>query len=297
MSSRGVVPEHLDRCVACEDPGPFRLFMPIKGARGSEGEGVQMPSTRCPKCQLVFLNPRLPCDAVRTFYEQSERLSSYFTTGFKAKVDSNGGFAPFVTLLKPQLTENQRELFDIGCGTGALMRVMQAAAFQVAGAEISPSVSAIGRAEFGLDIMTAAADEAIERLRQQGRTFDVVTMVHTFEHLPFPLQVLEALRSILRPNGLVAINVPNVRFFLTPLDRLLGTQTAGIWDPVGHFSYFSLGSLGAVCQRAGYTVVARDSRLLIYGRRGLAGLLDDAASRLCRNFGGIGSNVTVIARR
>ena len=284
------------RCPGCDAPARGRPFMLVKGAPGTEGDGVAMPAVRCRVCALVFLNPRLPEADVAAFYKQSARLSGYFTSGFKAAVVCDRGFLPFVAQLERHLGSEQRDLLDLGCGAGAFMRLMAGRGFRVAGAEISPSVAEIARRELAVPVLAADADTAIDELARAQRKFDVVTMIHTFEHLPHPLRTLEKIGAILRPNGVVAVNVPNVRYFMVPLDRWLGTGLAGIWDPVGHFSYFSPRSLAATCERAGFAVESVRSRLLVYGRSGLLRALDAAGSALCQVFGGIGSNLAVIAR-
>jgi SAM-dependent methyltransferase len=296
FTSRAIRPEPVLACPACGQGPPFKPFMIVKGTAGTEGEGVWMPATECRHCGMVFLNPRIPAEGAALFYRSSERLLGYFTTGNKQKSDSEHGFAPFARLIERAAGATRGDLLDIGCGAGAFLRFMSQRGFRVAGAEISPSVSEAARTRFSLDVMTAGADEAIAKLQQQGRTFDVVTMIHTFEHLTQPGPTLERLRSILKPGGLLALNVPNIRYFLVPLDRLLGTAVAGIWDSVSHFSYFSWRSLALTCERAGYTVVDRDSRLLVSGRGGVVGALDGSLSWLCRHLGGLGSNIAVIAR-
>ena len=304
LASSGGALVMLEACPACEARArSWPRFLLVRGARGSEGEGVRMPAVRCPACGFVFLNPRLSSQAVADFYRGSTRLLDYFTTGFKEDVDRNRGFLPFVDLIERQLPRRSGgpspavfDLFDLGCGTGSFMRLMKDRGFRVAGAEIAPSVAAHGRETLGLDIMAADADQAVETLQAQGRSFDVVTMIHAFEHLPDPLRVLRKLRAIVRPGGLVAINVPNVRYLPVPVDRALGTNLAQIWDPVGHFSYFSLATLRGICDRAGFEVVAEDSRFLVYGRTGALGFVDDALSFVCRRFGGLGSNIALVAR-
>ena len=270
--------------------------MLVRGEEGSEGEGVVLPSVRCPRCTLVFLSPRLPANDVAAFYRASQRLAPYFATGAKARRDRGAGFWPFARLVERTLAPGQRDLLDLGCGAGAFMRLMASRGFSVMGAEISPTAAALARAD-GLDVRATAFDEAVASFAREGRRFDAVTLIHTFEHLADPLRALRGLRAILRDDGAVAINVPNVRSWLTPLDRALGTGLASIWDPVGHYSYFSLRSLQHLCARASFRVVAKRSRLQVSGRSGLLGLVDDAASALCSRLGGIGSNITIVARK
>lgn len=295
FSSMGPQLVHLDRCPVCEEQTRGKPFGMVRGAAASEAAGMMMPAVRCPHCRFVYLNPRLSDAAVGAFYDQSPGLLAYFTGGFKAEVDGAQGFLPFVRFIEKAIGRNQGELLDLGCGTGSFIRLMQSRGFTVAGAEIAGPVAAFGR-ERGLDVITAGAEQAVETYIQQKRSFDIVTMIHSFEHFPSPLAVLRRLRSIVKKGGLVAVNVPNVRYPMATVDRVLGTATAGIWDPIGHFNYFSLATLSKVFRQAGYAVDSSDSRLLVYGRTGILGAVDNIASVPCRWLGW-GSNIAMVARR
>jgi 2-polyprenyl-3-methyl-5-hydroxy-6-metoxy-1,4-benzoquinol methylase len=223
-------------------------------------------------------------------------LLAYFRSGFKQRVDSTTGFSPFIRFVEGNLPRRGGSLLDLGCGAGAFLVRMQERGFTVSGAEISEPVAQFARDELNLDVIRADAAGAIEVLQRQGRRFDLVTMIHAFEHLPDPLAVLRRLKTILNPAGTVAINVPNVRYPLAAVDLWLNTDMAGIWDPVGHFSYFSSRTLRETCQRAGFEVVASNSRFLAYGRTGVAGFADAIVSAGSNWFGGVGGNISVVAR-
>ena len=44
--------------------------------------------------------------------------------------------------------------------------------------------------------------------------FDLITMFHCFEHLPRPLEFLIKIKSFLKENGKIIIEVPHARDFL-----------------------------------------------------------------------------------
>jgi SAM-dependent methyltransferase len=286
----------LDRCPSCEGSGPWAKYGTVHGRAGSEAEGFALPAVRCPGCSFVFLNPRLSNETIEAFYSQSPRLLAYFTSGFKNEMDTKLGFAPFIQFIEGRLARQTGHLLDLGCGAGAFIRSMRDRGFTVTGAELSQPVAAFARDTLKLDVLTGGAEQAIDTLMRQGRSFDLVTMIHSFEHFPEPLKVLQAATTLLRSGGMIAINVPNLRYPLATIDRLFQSDLAGIWDPVGHFNYFSLRTLSQICGRAGLTVVARTSRLLTYGREGVLGLADNTVSLGCASLGGIGGNISVIAK-
>ena len=99
-----------------------------------------------------------------------------------------------------------------------------------------------------------------------GRQFDVITLLNVLEHLTNPVETMEQLGSVLAPDGLVAIVVPDARFH-----DIVGRvrKMFGIADPYwlenapflsgfrvpDHLSSFQPRTISAVLRRAGYKVV------------------------------------------
>jgi SAM-dependent methyltransferase len=65
---------------------------------------------------------------------------------------------------------------------------------------------------------------------------DVVTMVHVLEHCPSPADTLFHLRKVLKPNGLIYIEVPNVNSLRA---RLGGSFLKPLWthDPERYLAF------------------------------------------------------------
>jgi hypothetical protein len=83
--------------------------------------------------------------------------------------------------------------------------------------------------------------------------FDALCFVDVFEHFPDPIAVLGAARAWLRAEGLVVLEVPNVRSLYA---RLLGRQW---WFGLEHCFYYSLEAIRWLAARAHFEVVASEN--------------------------------------
>jgi SAM-dependent methyltransferase len=100
-----------------------------------------------------------------------------------------------------------------------------------------------------------------------GAQFDMIVFNDVFEHLPDPRSALRAVHAALRPNGLVAINLPSSRgvFYRTAEAlRRLGWRAPHdrLWQvgfPSPHLSYFHPDALARLARDAGFGEVDRQA--------------------------------------
>jgi 2-polyprenyl-3-methyl-5-hydroxy-6-metoxy-1,4-benzoquinol methylase len=133
-------------------------------------------------------------------------------------------------------------LLDVGCSTGAFVRLARNAGFNAEGIDLSERAVSYGRNHFDLPLQ--AGDFTAGMFREA--TFDVVTLWATLEHLPDPGRFIEEARRVVRPGGVLAISVPNHRSLT---QRLLGRRNRYVG--VDHLNYFSARTLQAFVARHG----------------------------------------------
>ena len=97
-------------------------------------------------------------------------------------------------------------LLDVGCGGGALLGLLKQRGFQVTGVDFSSEAAKVADMENGVQVVVGSLEEA----GFPDRSFDIVTLFHVMEHVTNPRQVLAEVSRILRPDGVVVLQVPNV---------------------------------------------------------------------------------------
>ncbi len=132
------------------------------------------------------------------------------------------------------------KVLDVGCGNGALLSAFAAfrPRWQLWGHELSalnePTLSRIP----GFSGLYTGA------LADLPPGFDVITMMHSLEHFPEPIEALRALRPKLAEHGRMLIEVPDAE--ATPFDLLVAD----------HASHFAQRDLARLLARAGLDAVA-----------------------------------------
>jgi len=153
----------------------------------------------CPACDVAFVDPFPDRAALQRRYGPGyyaawiSRQKSRRARMWDARLRFLEGVA------------GRGRLLDVGCGDGAFLEQARRRGWEVAGTEISSWAAAhaaatLGRAVFCGELREAAYPEA---------HFDAVTLWHVLEHVTEPLSLLEEVRRILKPRGVLIVAVPN----------------------------------------------------------------------------------------
>jgi SAM-dependent methyltransferase len=100
-------------------------------------------------------------------------------------------------------------LLDIGCGNGRLLWRALRDGWQVKGLELSADMAAFAAERVGCEVLT---DDflTLDPAPEDRESFDVVSLRHVLEHLPDPLRAMEKIGALLRPGGLLLVEMPNI---------------------------------------------------------------------------------------
>jgi 2-polyprenyl-3-methyl-5-hydroxy-6-metoxy-1,4-benzoquinol methylase len=216
----------------------------------------------CAECSQVYLWPLLSDEQVREMfsrlYTEGEgsvaELKSYYEFTYDDAPDN-----PLVQLYERWLDRIERHrrpgrLLDIGCGTGLFLAVARRRGWDPYGIDDCAEATAHARDHFGLEVW----DGEFSELRTGGRSFDAVTLWDIIEHARRPVELLEAARSVLAPDGVVGLSTPNQRSILDVVAGALYRASGGrlTWPLEKfyieqHFLYFAPDTLAAAARRAG----------------------------------------------
>lgn len=138
-------------------------------------------------------------------------------------------------------------LLDVGCGTGKDLEPIKEMGWTVTAIEMSPVAASIARDRLGCEVLVGDFEEAA----LGDESFDVIRFSHNLEHLASPRKALAKAWRILRPNGLLWIEVPNA----ASVDRwLFGRYWFG-WDLPRHLYHFTPETLVRLLMSTGFRPV------------------------------------------
>jgi len=165
------------------------------GGGGSPSEVFHTSTRRyvaCPRCGLVFLNPRPSSTRVEEYYRESY-------DGSYGAAESSADRQPVFASVLAHLSDWRRppgRLLDIGCGDGAFMMLCRKAGWTCAGVEVSQGAAKRARAK-GCTVISPA-----ELGQSTVGRFDVVTLVNVLESVTDPAAIVKAMTQQIKPQGI-----------------------------------------------------------------------------------------------
>lgn len=103
---------------------------------------------------------------------------------------------------------NNKNLLDVGCGTGDFLQIAKKNNWQVSGIEPNEQARLIANEK-----TNNAVQQTEQLLKLEKHSFDVITLWHVLEHLPKLEEQISILKSLLKQNGTIIIAIPNYKSF------------------------------------------------------------------------------------
>ena len=209
--------------------------------------------SRCEECHLEFVNPLPTIEFLNQLFNKEMTgigyHGSYFEEYFKERSRRGKSYGKIYQSrlnLIEQFAGGKGTLLDIGCAAGFFLQYAIKQGWQGHGIDILPDWIPLAMENLNLKNVQCSA---LEDVRFANETFDVVTLWDLIEHLRHPMDCLRRINQLMKVGGHLAIWTPNVRNAV-----LLTDQWTGYW-PRQHLYFFSLESLTALLQKAGFKTV------------------------------------------
>lgn len=186
----------------------------------------------CEMCQYIFKDPIHHVDEVREKKEYDRHQNSFESTGYVAR---------FRQLIDESIMpyNAQGNALDFGSGPGpVLYELLQQSGFNA----------------YHYDPYYAPD------LSYQSRTYDVITMTEVIEHLRNPRAVLNSLKSLLNPTGILVLTT---EFRPGALDDFLAWWYR---RDITHIGFFNASSLTTLLSNIGFKVVSMDDKNTIIAK-------------------------------
>lgn len=189
----------------------------------------------CPACSLVQLVASVPPEQLFTEYLYFSSFSDSFLAHAAATADR----------ICQQMNLGANSLVvEIGSNDGYLLQYFKQRGIPVLGIEPARNIACHARDKRGVNTLTAFFDlELARQLMTQGYRADVIIANNVLAHVPDPNDFLAGVRLLLKPGGVVNMEVPYV---LRMLDEI---QFDTIYHE--HLCYFSVCALDHLFRRNG----------------------------------------------
>jgi SAM-dependent methyltransferase len=147
-------------------------------------------------------------------------------------------------------------LLDVGCGEGYTLSFFRKLGWKVKGLDYSRSGIESKNPECCEALITGDVFRLIEQENISKNQYDVIWLQNVLEHVIDPIRLLDSLRSIVSPKGMLLVTVPNdfSDIQLSALDG--GHIDSEFWVALpDHLSYFSRESLKNIGSATGWSCV------------------------------------------
>jgi SAM-dependent methyltransferase len=239
-------------CPGCESTG-FSVLRPARYPDSINSDDIKQmycassshilldQVVRCNSCDLVFVNPRPSESLVIGGYADAEdplfaAQNDHRIRTFHKTLGS--------VLKRLNYSGKNKKVLDVGCAGGAFLVAAREHGFDAHGVEPSRWMAAHGRTNYNVNIK----DGILVPGMFPKESFDMITLWDVVEHLPDPNATLSLIRYLLKRDGILLVNYPDIGSWAA---RFLGT-TWPFWLSV-HLLYYSRTTIAAQLKRAQFS--------------------------------------------
>lgn len=183
----------------------------------------------CNNCFTLYLVP-IPEKKVVSFYYESDFL---YSAGLSHESKIRDQSRKILANLK-KLRPNGSTLCDIGSGYGFFVEEALKYNFQVVG--IEPAKELIKYTQ--KKNLPISRTNLAQFIKTHKKKYDFVTLIHVIEHVVDPLKLIKNALQLLKPNGILYIETPNLNSHLYQAEQNIYIYLT----PPDHICIFSLKS-------------------------------------------------------
>jgi len=203
----------------------------------------------CSACGVVYLRTRPTPAAMYEIYQAYANETSHMRPPDNIAAAKTAGLRrkTFVDEVISYTTNiNKGTWLDVGCGWGALLDEVRDRGYAPKGIELTRNCLDFATMQLNIPVSNSQLLDA----RIDNNSCSLVSMVHVFEHLPYPQPTLKKIYDILEEGGMFCGIVPNIASFCSE-----HMKDNWVWlDPTHHYVHYSPKTLNMVLSKAGFTV-------------------------------------------
>ena len=234
--------------------------------------GLSIQTCICKNCGLILSNPAYDQDSLNKFYDEDYRdlyvpsdgpNEQFFMDQYRHGIEIGKFINTYI-----QLDQNKAVL-EIGTGAGGILKaISDMYNAKVVGIDLGGEYIEYGK-QHGLNLYKHNS----ATYSQTGQKFDVIILSHVIEHFLDLNSELEHIKKLLKPNGIIYIEVPGIKYtYITYGTLIRSIQNA-------HIRYFSLDTLKQILGWYGYKCIKGDESI-----KALFLISDNANKNIIHNY-------------
>lgn len=183
--------------------------------------------------------PQPKGDDLASYYKSSDYISH--TDAKKSVIDKVYQIVKKVALnnkvkLINSFKTERKNLLDVGCGTGDFLVTCKNNGWNVVGVEPNKNAKELAESKISKQ---ASSSIFLDINELDSNKFDVITLWHVLEHVPNVEEYILKLKSLLKPNGVLVVAVPNYKSY----DASYYKEYWAAFDVPRHLWHFSKTSI------------------------------------------------------
>ena len=238
---------HYSQCPVCNSTA----INPLVTIKDHSVSGESFVVWQCSQCRLRFTQDVPDAESIAPYYK-SENYISHTNT---SKGFINSAYQKVRTytlkqkaaLIQHYTGQQQGKLLDVGAGNGAFLLQMKREGWEITGVEPDADARKIALKDFGLPLLENACMQTLPHAH-----FDAITLWHVLEHVHNLHEVVEHLKSLLKPKGKLFIAVPNYEALDADIYKLYWAA----YDVPRHLYHFAPAAMQALLKQHGLKLVA-----------------------------------------
>ncbi len=145
---------------------------------------------------------------------------------------------------------------EVGCGEGFLLNAASKSGYDVEGIDFSIYGIESFHPHLVDKVHTGDAFDLLDHFNDQGKQVDVCVLQNVLEHVVDPELLLDRIKSIVSPKGIVAITVPNDFSALQEKVIAMGLSEREYWFlPPQHLHYFNVETITKLVAEKGFNLL------------------------------------------
>ncbi|MFN6943736.1 MAG: methyltransferase domain-containing protein [Cytophagaceae bacterium] len=207
---------------------------------------------QCKKCGFIYTNPQIYGLEFleKEYYDDPQRYQAVNLSGitemFEQRLSFISGF------------KRGGKLLDIGAGKGEFLNKAKDQKWDVFGVEPSGKFCLYAKQVYSINIVKGFLGEE----SFQKSSFDLITLNHVLEHVDEPEKLLRLIKSFLKPDGIIYVEVPNTGTLMLKLAdiyfRLKGLKWSSRLSPLHppfHKYGYTKSSMAYVLHKSGFEIL------------------------------------------